>query len=574
MKKTHLAFFSFLVLLSIAARAGDKEGNGGDAVVCFKSEETKKSVERILRQNAKNPNQATYPLDSATLKEITSVEILDLFLINQIGIVNPKKVASFPKENNFQAIVNDRMDLIRRKSSLFYLLKRVQEKMSDRNWISSTSGVLEIDDSQHVINFPKNCILLQLARQDSMNDLVQISYDKNLFDLMNVTHQAALFYHEWGQFLNSGKLHPSNDNYIPDTRSVHRLVGDIFSEDFSNLSPEDFNQDLNQTNLRNLHTFKKPSFFRADGISIFGTSVYTEDDSIIYLYEPANLAGIHFAVGSEIERSSMENGLRLNGAFLRENTPLSPGRTIKENSWIYFDKNKKIETATFVEDQDTDMGLTFLGGERMDLDSSGRIISGVSKRDYLWREQNLTFMANKPIGIFSQNTPDGPFIKGTPIDLQKYRGLPLRFGHEIGVYLNGNLKYAKLSKGQRIQNIDCKADHVYFYESGILRCCQLEGSQKFQVRNETIRLLRDTYQYFYNKLMDSGKPVPQSVYLDDDSCIWLQDIYINTASNIEFHENGRIKRAYICGEATIHGRFYSQGSALLFNDKGRVIGRE
>src|SRR3989338_705634 len=241
LKKTILILF---ILSNMTIAEASDVGHGGDVVVCFKDQEVKERVKKILFKNRETP----YPEDPFTtdvLNNIVSIKLLDLWP-KQNDIFSGKPYEPIRSDKSYQVIYKEISDLILIKSSFIQTLKFAEENLPPGSWIAVNSSVVEIDDSEQGHTLPQNCLLVQLGLQRprtsssfddtslfKFNKAAEVVYDVRLFDKMEEVHKSAFIFHEVIYFL--AKLEGHNDSRA--TRMIVRL---LFSSDFHALSADIF----------------------------------------------------------------------------------------------------------------------------------------------------------------------------------------------------------------------------------------------------------------------------------------------------------------------------------------------
>ena len=88
---------------------GIRAGNGGDAVVCFSLPGTKQKVLNILKANKEDPDNAIDPFSDEVLSAIDSVKLLDLYVAEKIGIMNPTDNYLMEWDGTYQEQLRDQL---------------------------------------------------------------------------------------------------------------------------------------------------------------------------------------------------------------------------------------------------------------------------------------------------------------------------------------------------------------------------------------------------------------------------------------------------------------------------------
>ena len=229
---------------------GGTVGNGGDAVIC---------TDRGL---------SVYLLDLLPLETSTDNNI------NASVSINTNLRSSYMK------YVWEFLSFFDTKSSI--LLSHFQQSgifLVNKNIIDYKNDVLPEYDDQYlttkerkVIN-SRGCKLIQLAFQQKVGNLVQVTINGEIFDNLSEIHKAALIMHEWFHFLRNKNFH-SDKNAIKlfQSRDIRKLVRSLFT---SNL------QKLSFTNL--LKMFEEAKIFNNKQITIMREKEASEKNRKIIL---------------------------------------------------------------------------------------------------------------------------------------------------------------------------------------------------------------------------------------------------------------------------------------------------
>jgi hypothetical protein len=168
---------------------GNEKGNGGDAVVCFKSYDSLWFVKTALERPG-GPHESPFA-DPQTREEVSSVQIFDLYE-HTLPSGFPVSVRSLtPISPDIPAEIDRLLTRLERFSSLGSKMRQVLSDMPLEGW-RAASGVVSIDDSNHSHILPSLCLLVQAAvRNENI-----ISYDTSLMEMMDDTNRVALVLHE------------------------------------------------------------------------------------------------------------------------------------------------------------------------------------------------------------------------------------------------------------------------------------------------------------------------------------------------------------------------------------------
>ena len=221
-----------LLALNANGFAGEK-GNGGDVVVCFGSRDIK--ITEKVKADLKN---GIYPYTPEIITFIESVRLLDFYEYgNEAELVNGP--------GDFKAILNERFDTIHRLSFSYGLeLKRRYEKLQ----FDSYRSLPQVYDEKILPNLPENCLIAQVAIQNSASWVVLI--DSVLFNMMDETNKAGLILHE--SLYSLAIQFNQTDSYF--TRRVNNKV---FNQNFGENTAA---QIFDLFSRSNMETFKYERF--------------------------------------------------------------------------------------------------------------------------------------------------------------------------------------------------------------------------------------------------------------------------------------------------------------------------
>lgn len=616
--KSFLATFT-LLFIAAAHGEGDKVGNGGDAVVCFKTLSTKKLVEAQLRKNKRNPETATYPLSESAVSDIESVEVLDLHLAADAGIGKPNPLitgAGLSEED----IVQDRLAILQTKSTLYFRLQTASRTLSDSRWQKSQSGVLEIDDSLHSINFPEKCLLMQIARQDSVGSFTRLTYDVILFNLLSTVHRAALRFHEWGQWLNSSG----------DSRASQYMVGQLFRQDFGGEQVAEFNKALAAMNF--LGSSSAPATPQLEFIGserVWATKTETVDPKsfLTYRFEiqnPWTFRGINLPAGATIEQNFEKKFSRL---CVPEPTRW---QNLEFEGCVKLHLSGAISSITLKQDHEVEPGLVAAANRAIEYDRQGRFYRGTLAYDFALAAGASKFLAGSEIMVIypdhdmpplakswsemnSKRTTKSVFLmEDTRTDTKAYTGLatttielplPLRSDQPLSFYEDGSFRGGHAAENFHQNGVSCRSRQaITFYPDGKLRSCSILGNLKLQSSNHSlsyegphfisseggyrILLAEEERQEFYPRIGKNGTPVPRLVVITSP---WTTFYYapgitnpnnrLETFNDYEFHPSGSIKRLQLSSvngehQGKVDGRVREKYEVLTIDENGKVIKSE
>lgn len=223
------------VLAASSAYAGNDVGNGGDAVVCFKSEKSRDYVSDILIKNRESKSPVPVFDEQSVRSSIKSVESFDYFEYTQPQGYPPVARNTIDDKGEPLKIVDFVLDRVKSKSNFDEPLRGEAAIYPLKNW-QPAPGLPEIDDSGHVEYLPRNCLLVQIAVRVTGE---KVYFDEYLFGRMNVLNRAALILHEWTYALTM-KLGVDEPSKI-----ARQIVGLFISKDeFESITPVELQQRL------------------------------------------------------------------------------------------------------------------------------------------------------------------------------------------------------------------------------------------------------------------------------------------------------------------------------------------
>lgn len=227
MKNYTFGFVALLLSLSTHAGTGS---HGGDGLICFNKISSKEAVQKVLEENSRTVFDRDPFADKSLLDDISDVKLLDLYLAELRAGYRPVKI----KGKNEKKVIQNFLDKIRSKSSFFKDIEIARDFLDKGGWYSNPGAILEIDDSDHTIIFPENCVLIQLAAQTKISStLSKVFFDERIMSKMSLRNKVALMFHEWLYYV-------AINNKNIDSRGVQDLVALLFSEDFNDMDAYDF----------------------------------------------------------------------------------------------------------------------------------------------------------------------------------------------------------------------------------------------------------------------------------------------------------------------------------------------
>jgi|GEM_PF-6394983 len=241
--KTSLLLFSLLSSVPLAQNASagvSGLGNGGDVRVCFKSTDTYETVLERISANRDGVNTDVFAgIDISRL----DVRLFDFVAAERRGIFGKPESTLVELDGDVFEILNNRINVFKDKTNFDEILTQVIEgPLANDKWTPSSTGVVEIDDSNHGVNLPSNCMLIQIAVQ---ND-VGVVYDERLYARLNDLEKAGLILHEMAFFL--GRIHDKTITALndrdrrstaldhADSTRIREFTVRVFSQDIEELS--------------------------------------------------------------------------------------------------------------------------------------------------------------------------------------------------------------------------------------------------------------------------------------------------------------------------------------------------
>lgn len=169
---------------AVAFAEGASDGGGGDAVLCYQSQETRDAVEK----NIKNSNQETevdLHLDQLSAKPV----MLDIY--------DAKDGTGLFQETETKIID-------RSAETIYKMLYETQPTFAvqlfnyvnkDSQWEKKRYGVLEVnDEGSRDYRIGASCVVVQVAFRDDEESV--INYDPRIVELMDFPNKTALKLHE------------------------------------------------------------------------------------------------------------------------------------------------------------------------------------------------------------------------------------------------------------------------------------------------------------------------------------------------------------------------------------------
>ncbi len=197
---------------------GGTKGNGGDAVVCFNSFETRDSVQNRLQSN-RHERVKINPFKSPdVMKAVSSIEILDLFQYRLPSGFPPVERKLISVTRSFDQELPTVISRLKKFSGLGAKLESSLAEIPLASW-RQAEAVVEIDDSAEVFFLPPECLLVQAAvRQDN-----QVFYDAYLWNRMDELNRLGLVVHELIYKIGADRSQSTSEK-------ARQIVGLILSE--------------------------------------------------------------------------------------------------------------------------------------------------------------------------------------------------------------------------------------------------------------------------------------------------------------------------------------------------------
>lgn len=230
-----LMAIAFSSTLALAKGGGSKEGNGGDAVVCFKTPQMRDYVSDVLHKNRESYNPIPVFEEEAVRLDVESVVAYDHYeYVRPLGYPPVSKTVITPS-GDYRQTLDFLLERLASKSSYGRELKEFGKRYALENW-RGVPGVPEIDDSGEFTYLPRTCLLVQVA----LRVKEQVYFDSYLFSRMSVLDQVTLTLHEWVYAFGLDR-----NVYLPNSEPVRLAVALIISKDeFEAITPEQLRQRL------------------------------------------------------------------------------------------------------------------------------------------------------------------------------------------------------------------------------------------------------------------------------------------------------------------------------------------
>lgn len=612
--KTLNIFWIFAALISSAFASGDK-GNGGDAVVCFLETKFRETVEQRIKYNKENPDLAKDPFRGGLINTVTTVDLLDMYQLRKD--VQKSEVKS---DGPYKEIIKEKLDLLAQKTSFANIIEEVKKDML---FSEASFGVMELNDSKHVIYFEENCLLVQLAHQKKIGSLSKVYYEKRLFDKLSENDKAALYFHEWiYSYAVSSKGHT-------DSLATRELVAYIFSNLMIEEDGKEFNSFLGQLNLGNYNLSSNQK------IDVFGTEVNTMGSFIILpsgkkFIEVKSPLGV-LKIYGRIYVSGQTYGFNL------YETVKVKGLEASSIKFSISNKEVKIHEISTLNDFSTD-GLEFKGPLYITFYNGGKAyrINHTGTENITWFENDFveakTFNSQSTGIILTrdekQNVTEISYTGAQIIFHKVYNQRCKSDRNTMTAWPSGNLKKCILnhyetpegfSVSSVIVDVDsnivggtlkqeetidgkiCKAGDYVVYPDGKLKSCSPKRDS-FKIFDKVFRV--KTVEYYPSGQAKYVKPVNDWIYFEYDKFEVTQKdlsfyengqlrsiILRNThrvklsykigkrvktvkariKETLDFYPNGKFKKARLANQIILDGSFYSSETDVNFDKNGFII---
>ena len=178
-----LLLLCLTTLFTANSWADSRAGNGGDAVVCFftndgkKDFKTKKNVDQILQLNRTNEFYQD-PLGRVNFNNLTA-ELLDLYLARQATLGEAEKLIT--SNYSFKELVQERIEQIESKSLFAKKIHESQESLSYSQFKGVNTSIREVNDSGHIFIDEAHCSLIQLGVRLTIGKKLEVKFDRRIF---------------------------------------------------------------------------------------------------------------------------------------------------------------------------------------------------------------------------------------------------------------------------------------------------------------------------------------------------------------------------------------------------------
>ena len=266
MKYQILTLF-FLSVLIAQARDGNDVGNGGDAVVCFGSAETRDYVDEVLHKNRERSNPLPVFEEQTVRDAIVSVQSFDYFQYTRPQGYPPVSRNTIDNQADALKVVELTLERLKGKSNFETTLRKQAQLYPLSTW-QAAPGLPEVDDSGHTAYVPRNCLLVQIAVRNNE----RVYFDEYLFGRMDSLNQASLILHEWAYAFVIYSLNASENNLSAKAREMVGLL--ISKDEFDSLTQLQLKDRLSKWGLRDarmapVELTTETTRFRVEPISLY-----------------------------------------------------------------------------------------------------------------------------------------------------------------------------------------------------------------------------------------------------------------------------------------------------------------
>lgn len=295
MKKTLKQFgVGTLMALTICGSklvfAGERGGNGGDAVVCFPHTEAGVNLKSKLQDLVAKNGEAVMnnPQYRGILEKIQSVQMLDYWEASRNSDFNSKAIMTNEGLNGEdpKSYLQNFLENLKSVNSLGEDLEKILKNGTNlpfNSWFF-TDGVFEINDSAEDYFLPSSCLLVQAAT----NNDFKVNVNRHLYQKMDSINQFTLLLHELVYMNEKASLYA-----VSNSAQTRKMVGNLLDKDIFQRNPDDVEVLLKGGNSYKGSAYARRSFAPFEGLSFQRTRYGSyEPMEIFTVKEMLNAFGI------------------------------------------------------------------------------------------------------------------------------------------------------------------------------------------------------------------------------------------------------------------------------------------
>jgi hypothetical protein len=625
--KNILTILLFLALYQVAqaqtepvlAPRGGEKGNGATVVLTFKNTpegiDARAQVEKTIRENDLNKT-ANDPFEGDILDHIEKVEMVDLYL-------QKRKVGGGLTDftnMTMEQIYKNRIAKTFEKSFLTDSIHKARMKLQAGGIIDVNEGVVQLDDANLRITNSKIKLPVTMALQKKLGieDTVVLYREKRLFDKMDAVNQAAFFLHEELYRV----LIDANNNDVKDATAVQFLVGVIFDKGFESIKPSELKNILIDLKFLPKETkgttpisiyvnsqpvsayMAKELLFTKPVTLVFGDAQIevnsfdfeapargTFHDYFSLRVQNINYARVSLPLGPPVEihpgntlqleyqKDDRSSSYHTTGLLLElpANQTIVLGKVVFQN-WVKINQDGKIAGGELA--HDLSLKSTFIpAGSFVMVDPDSLSITRVLLKLEVSVEYRLMSGAVVDCQKIIEFYPESQKLKNCNLAKQfrQFGKIDFAKNSEIAFFESELVQMGTLARlttftlPRNHGDVDCAADVIWFHPNGSLKRCQLTNTEVSIGRENE----RSEYEIFsVTEFYPTGHPVAIDMpwqnarYRIKDA--EYGSITMNPRYDFNFFENGQLKAGRLIGPARINGTFYDSGTALYFDENGRV----